>query len=40
MALNEFMNRGPVLGDDSYHGIAGIHGATAKYNGQAPGGSG
>lgn len=40
MSLDEFMNRGPVTGDASYHGIAGIHGARVPYNGQLPGGGG
>ncbi len=40
MAADEFMNRGSVTGDDSYHGIAGIHGAYASYNGQSPGATG
>ncbi len=37
MALEEFMNHGPVTGDESYHGIAGIHGSIADYNGYEPG---
>ncbi|KAF8056830.1 sdr42e1 [Scenedesmus sp. PABB004] len=40
MALDEFMTSGPVTGDDSYHGVAGIHGALSPYNGQSPPGAG
>lgn len=40
LAIDEFYNGGATTGDTSFHGVAGVHGLPASFNGQSPSRSG